>query len=285
MRLLCEQLSAILMQRASADKLERDCHSSSLQIVCLDLSHAQALQHPWLKGDSTQRSIGKQLQQSVVARIQRFGAKSALKRSVLQVRPPQWMANKLEAWQLLQGVPTCVWRQAGMQTLHWRSAHIYLVQSSPCAKKFSSNTSRLCNTGLSQHTAFTHSAAAQHPFVYPVPSQLQMMASELLSQPHLVPPCKASQLQMIVPSQLQMIASELLSQPHLVSPCKAPGPAHVIPGMGLWCCFEPKLNAYWAVRSLFWKACSSCKDAGWASLFDAASDLCQLTRETEEGHA
>mmetsp|Transcript_3723 Transcript_3723/g.10106 ORF Transcript_3723/g.10106 Transcript_3723/m.10106 type:complete len:957 (-) Transcript_3723:900-3770(-) len=48
-------------------------------------SAKEALKHPWLQGDSSQRSIGKQLQQSVVARIQRFGSKSALKRSVLQM--------------------------------------------------------------------------------------------------------------------------------------------------------------------------------------------------------
>jgi len=45
----------------------------------------EALKHPWLQGTSAERSTGKRLQQSVVARIQRFSAVSHFKRSVLQM--------------------------------------------------------------------------------------------------------------------------------------------------------------------------------------------------------
>ncbi|KAG2498875.1 hypothetical protein HYH03_003067 [Edaphochlamys debaryana] len=44
----------------------------------------EALKHPWLRGNSSERSTGKKLGQSVVARIQRFAAGSQLKRTVLQ---------------------------------------------------------------------------------------------------------------------------------------------------------------------------------------------------------
>ncbi|GIL70760.1 hypothetical protein Vretimale_3845 [Volvox reticuliferus] len=43
-----------------------------------------ALKHPWLNGNSSERSTGRKLHQSVVARIQRFAAGSQLKRTVLQ---------------------------------------------------------------------------------------------------------------------------------------------------------------------------------------------------------
>lgn len=48
-------------------------------------SAKEALQHPWLQGNSSERSMGRKLQQSVVARIQRFGGGSQFKRSVLQM--------------------------------------------------------------------------------------------------------------------------------------------------------------------------------------------------------
>ncbi|KAG1666313.1 hypothetical protein FOA52_004795 [Chlamydomonas sp. UWO 241] len=44
----------------------------------------QALQHPWLKGDVSDRSHGQQLERSVVQRIQRYGQVGVLKRAVLQ---------------------------------------------------------------------------------------------------------------------------------------------------------------------------------------------------------
>ncbi|KXZ52793.1 hypothetical protein GPECTOR_8g180 [Gonium pectorale] len=44
----------------------------------------EALKHPWLRGNSAERSTGKRLSQSVVARIQRFASGSQLKRTVLQ---------------------------------------------------------------------------------------------------------------------------------------------------------------------------------------------------------
>ncbi|EFJ45485.1 hypothetical protein VOLCADRAFT_105941 [Volvox carteri f. nagariensis] len=44
----------------------------------------EALKHPWLSGNSSERSTGRKLHQSVVARIQRFAAGSQLKRTVLQ---------------------------------------------------------------------------------------------------------------------------------------------------------------------------------------------------------
>ncbi|KAG2453493.1 hypothetical protein HYH02_001713 [Chlamydomonas schloesseri] len=44
----------------------------------------EALKHPWLRGNSSERSTGKKLGQSVVARIQRFASGSQLKRTVLQ---------------------------------------------------------------------------------------------------------------------------------------------------------------------------------------------------------
>ncbi|GFR43958.1 hypothetical protein Agub_g5101 [Astrephomene gubernaculifera] len=47
-------------------------------------SAKEALRHPWLRGDSAERSTGRRLAQSVVARIQRFASGSALQRSVLQ---------------------------------------------------------------------------------------------------------------------------------------------------------------------------------------------------------
>lgn len=42
------------------------------------------LEHPWLRGDSKERSTGKQLSSSVVQRIQRFAQNSFFKRNVLQ---------------------------------------------------------------------------------------------------------------------------------------------------------------------------------------------------------
>ncbi|GLI66480.1 hypothetical protein VaNZ11_010324 [Volvox africanus] len=47
-------------------------------------SAREALKHPWLQGDSSERSVGKQLSRSVVARIQRFASGSLLRRSVLK---------------------------------------------------------------------------------------------------------------------------------------------------------------------------------------------------------
>jgi len=44
----------------------------------------EALRHPWLKGDVSDRSQGRQLQRSVVQRIQRFGQGGVLQRAVLQ---------------------------------------------------------------------------------------------------------------------------------------------------------------------------------------------------------
>jgi calcium-dependent protein kinase len=48
-------------------------------------SAKEALKHPWLQGNSTERSIGKQIDVSVVARIQRFAQNNRFKRSVLRL--------------------------------------------------------------------------------------------------------------------------------------------------------------------------------------------------------
>ncbi|KAJ9523991.1 hypothetical protein QJQ45_022363 [Haematococcus lacustris] len=53
----------------------------------------EALQHPWLRGDTSDRSCGKRLQQSVVARIQRFASASVFKRSVLQMMTAELLAQ------------------------------------------------------------------------------------------------------------------------------------------------------------------------------------------------
>jgi calcium-dependent protein kinase len=45
----------------------------------------EALKHPWLKGDVSERSTGKQIDLSVVQRIQRFAQNNQFKRSVLQL--------------------------------------------------------------------------------------------------------------------------------------------------------------------------------------------------------
>lgn len=48
-------------------------------------SAKEALKHPWLQGNSSERSVGKQLDISVVARIQRFAQNNRFKRSVLRL--------------------------------------------------------------------------------------------------------------------------------------------------------------------------------------------------------
>lgn len=45
----------------------------------------EALKHPWLQGNSAERSMGKQIDVSVVARIQRFAQNNRFKRSVLRL--------------------------------------------------------------------------------------------------------------------------------------------------------------------------------------------------------
>ena len=46
---------------------------------------AQALAHPWLKGDVADRTKGRQLSTNVVQRIQRYGRADVLKRSVYEL--------------------------------------------------------------------------------------------------------------------------------------------------------------------------------------------------------
>lgn len=48
-------------------------------------SAKEALKHPWLRGNSSERSTGKQMDLSVVQRIQRFAQNNRFKRSVLQL--------------------------------------------------------------------------------------------------------------------------------------------------------------------------------------------------------
>ncbi|KAF6262574.1 kinase-like domain-containing protein [Scenedesmus sp. NREL 46B-D3] len=48
-------------------------------------SAKEALKHPWLQGNSSERSVGKQIDVSVVARIQRFAQNNRFKRSVLRL--------------------------------------------------------------------------------------------------------------------------------------------------------------------------------------------------------
>lgn len=45
----------------------------------------EALKHPWLRGNSSERSMGRQIDLSVVQRIQRFAQNNHFKRSVLQL--------------------------------------------------------------------------------------------------------------------------------------------------------------------------------------------------------
>jgi calcium-dependent protein kinase len=52
----------------------------------------EALQHPWLKGDSQDRARGKPLDASVVQRLQRFAQNSRFKRSVLQLIAEELLA-------------------------------------------------------------------------------------------------------------------------------------------------------------------------------------------------
>jgi calcium-dependent protein kinase len=80
----------------------------SLPLCCAQ----EALKHPFLAGDVSDRSKGKQLQRSIVARIQRYAAGSQLKRSVLQVGsvPPfcHPCLAALPSWhKLLCGFPHC----------------------------------------------------------------------------------------------------------------------------------------------------------------------------------
>ncbi|GLC44056.1 hypothetical protein PLESTB_000223900 [Pleodorina starrii] len=56
-------------------------------------SAREALRHPWLRGDSAERSVGKKLRRSVVARIQRFASGGLLKRSVLQSIAAELLAH------------------------------------------------------------------------------------------------------------------------------------------------------------------------------------------------
>eukprot|EP00878_Enallax_costatus_P003362 GHUV01003571.1.p1 GENE.GHUV01003571.1~~GHUV01003571.1.p1 ORF type:complete len:609 (+),score=221.69 GHUV01003571.1:1048-2874(+) len=56
-------------------------------------SAKEALKHPWLQGNSSERSIGKQLDVSVVARIQRFAQNNRFKRSVLRLIAEELLAR------------------------------------------------------------------------------------------------------------------------------------------------------------------------------------------------
>jgi calcium-dependent protein kinase len=53
----------------------------------------EALQHPWLRGDSQDRARGKPLDASVVQRLQRFAQNSRFKRSVLQLIAEELLAS------------------------------------------------------------------------------------------------------------------------------------------------------------------------------------------------
>lgn len=53
----------------------------------------EALKHPWLQGNSSERSIGKQIDVSVVARIQRFAQNNRFKRSVLRLIAEELLAR------------------------------------------------------------------------------------------------------------------------------------------------------------------------------------------------
>lgn len=63
--------------------------SATAAAVCRDPAKRptakEALKHPWLRGNSSERSIGKQIDVSVVARIQRFAQNHRFKRSVLRL--------------------------------------------------------------------------------------------------------------------------------------------------------------------------------------------------------
>jgi calcium-dependent protein kinase len=51
------------------------------------------LKHPWLQGNSSERSTGKQIDVSVVARIQRFAQNNRFKRSVLRMIAEELLAR------------------------------------------------------------------------------------------------------------------------------------------------------------------------------------------------
>ena len=53
----------------------------------------EALKHPWLRGDSSERSAGKQIDLSVVQRIQRFASGSHFKRSALRLIAEELLAR------------------------------------------------------------------------------------------------------------------------------------------------------------------------------------------------
>lgn len=53
----------------------------------------EALSHPWLRGDSSERSAGKQIDASVVQRIQRFAQNSRFKRGVLRMIAEELLAH------------------------------------------------------------------------------------------------------------------------------------------------------------------------------------------------
>lgn len=56
-------------------------------------SAKEALKHPWLQGNSSERSVGKQIDVSVVARIQRFAQNNRFKRSVLRLIAEELLAR------------------------------------------------------------------------------------------------------------------------------------------------------------------------------------------------
>lgn len=56
-------------------------------------SAKEALKHPWLQGNSSERSSGKQIDVSVVARIQRFAQNNRFKRSVLRLIAEELLAR------------------------------------------------------------------------------------------------------------------------------------------------------------------------------------------------
>mmetsp|Transcript_4670 Transcript_4670/g.10122 ORF Transcript_4670/g.10122 Transcript_4670/m.10122 type:complete len:774 (+) Transcript_4670:212-2533(+) len=56
----------------------------------------EALEHPWLRGNSSERSTGKRLALSVVQRIQRFAQGSMFKRTMLQAIAAELMSSPLD---------------------------------------------------------------------------------------------------------------------------------------------------------------------------------------------
>lgn len=79
----------------------------------------QALQHPWLKGDVSDRSKGKPLSFQVVQRVQRYGRNNILKRSLLSLMVSELMEDDSS----LPEPPSCRLDEKGRPVMDSPNAH------------------------------------------------------------------------------------------------------------------------------------------------------------------